>query len=76
VDKRDALIEAAVQDLVSYRLADEGVSVPEALNGLYQSVTFEKLSDPHTGLYLYSSAYLYELLRDELRQGCFNQNET
>jgi hypothetical protein len=75
MDRRGALIEAAIQDLVSYRVADEGATVPEALAEVYESATFEKLSDAETGLYLYGSAYLYELLRDELRQGRFIQNE-
>jgi hypothetical protein len=75
MDKRQALIEAAAQDLVSYRVADEGMAVPDALRELYESVTLEKLSDPETGLYLYGSAYVYELLRDELLHGRFTQNE-
>jgi hypothetical protein len=73
--KAEALIEAVAQDLAALQMADEGVSLSEALDRLYESVTFDKLSDPETGLYLNSSAYVYELLRDELRVGRFIQVE-
>ena len=75
MSKREALIEAAAQDLVYYQIADGGASLAQALDRLYESVTFEKLSDPETGLYLCGSAYLYELLADELRLGAFVQLE-
>jgi hypothetical protein len=42
---------------------------------VYGSVLFEKLSDPETGLYRESSAYVYGLLVDELKTGKFVQNE-
>jgi hypothetical protein len=73
--KAEALIEAVVQDLAAFQMADERISLAEALDRLYESVTFEKLSDPGTGLYLSSSAYVYELLSDELRLGRFVQVE-
>ncbi|MDR1512047.1 MAG: hypothetical protein LBS56_00990 [Propionibacteriaceae bacterium] len=73
--KPEALIEAVAQDLAAFQMADEGVSLGEALDRLYESVTFDKLSDPETGLYLNGSAYVYELLRDELRVGHFIQVE-
>ncbi len=35
----------------------------------HYSETFEKLCEKHTGLYIESPAYIYELLGEELRRG-------
>ena len=63
------LVEGISADIARYIAEDEGATVTEALGILYNSTTFEKLSNPATGLYLNSSAYVYELLKKELREG-------
>ncbi|MFA7077868.1 MAG: hypothetical protein WC147_05555 [Syntrophomonas sp.] len=41
----------------------------------FRSVSCKKLLNKDTGLYRESSAYLYELLKDELADGEFIQKE-
>ena len=43
--------------------------LPEALSIFHNSETFAKLSDEDTGLYIESSAYVYEILKGELKYG-------
>jgi hypothetical protein len=40
-----------------------------SLKEFYNSETFAKLSDESTGLYIESSAYVYEMLKGELTNG-------
>jgi len=47
----------------------------DAMALFYNSDVFVKLNDAETGLYLDSSAFVYNLFRDELVQGAIIQNE-
>jgi hypothetical protein len=42
---------------------------------VYNSTVYTKLNDENTGLYRESSSYIYELLKDEIEDGCLNQKE-
>jgi hypothetical protein len=42
---------------------------------VYNSIVYAKLCDEDTGLYRESSSYIYELLKDEIEDGCLNQKE-
>lgn len=75
MDAKKALIEGITQDLIIFLVEDKGVTIEAAMGSLYSSVTFEKLSNPDTGLYRESSAYVYELLKDELKEGALIQKE-
>jgi len=70
-----ALIEGVTQDIAAYLVEDKNVSIEQAMDILYKSTVFEKLSDVETGLYRESSAYVYSLLKDELANGKFVQIE-
>ena len=50
-------------------MEDEGLSMTEAIALFYNSETFIRLSDSATGLYVESSAYVYEMLKMELKMG-------
>ena len=63
------LTEGITKDIVFYLLEDEGLSMTEAIALFYNSETFIKLSDSATGLYVESSAYVYEMLKMELKMG-------
>ncbi len=64
------LTEGIVKDIVSYLMEDEGrLSMTEAIALFYNSETFIRLSDYATGLYVESSAYVYEMLKMELKMG-------
>lgn len=70
-----ALIEGITQDLIVFLVEDREVIIEEAMKLVYNSAIFEKLSNPDTGLYRESSAYVYELLKDELKEGKLIQKE-
>ncbi len=63
------LSEGITKDIISYLMEDEMLSINEAIVLFYNSETFAKLSDPATGLYAESSAYVYEILKTELKMG-------
>lgn len=63
------LIEGISKDIVLYLMEDEGIDINSALVLFHNSTTFEKLSLEETGLYVESSAYVYELLKSELKFG-------
>lgn len=69
------LIEGIIQDLVSYICEDKGIAIDEAMTVVYSSIVYIKLIDEATGLYRESSAYVYELLKDELADGVLKQKE-
>lgn len=51
-------------------LMDEwNYSMVEAMSLYYNSDTFERLSNPNTGLYYQSAGYIYDFLKKELTEG-------
>ncbi len=50
-------------------MEDYGYDLTTALKEFYNSETFAKLSDEATGLYIESSAYVYEILKSEFKYG-------
>jgi hypothetical protein len=75
LDKFKALVEGVTQDLATFLVEDDKLSVEAALDKVYNSVLFDKLSDRETGLYRESSAYCYSLLKDEIASDGFVQKE-
>jgi hypothetical protein len=75
MDVINALIEGVTQDLIAYLVEDREVDIEEAMDMVYNSTTYEKLTNSDTGLYRESSAYVYELLKDELSEGKLIQKE-
>lgn len=61
--------EGVAKDLVQYLMNDFQISTLDALDTLYDSETYAKLSNPSTGLYFQSSKYVYTFLQNELRTG-------
>jgi hypothetical protein len=69
------LIEGITGDIIYYLMEENDMSLKDAMGKVFYSVLYEKLNDPETGLYQESSAYNYDLLKDELKYGKFVQNE-
>ncbi len=65
------LLEAISTDIIGWLVRDNGLSIKEALSTWYNSETFEKVSNPDTGMYIESPAYNYQFLRNELVYGRF-----
>lgn len=66
-NQQQEMIEYTTQEVVRYLIEDEALLMEEALERVYLSHTFDKLNDIETGLYLEGSAYIYEMLKRELR---------
>ncbi|MEG0947892.1 MAG: hypothetical protein RR212_08990 [Bacteroidales bacterium] len=63
------LIEGLSKDIIAYLLEDNNMDLPTAISEFHNSETFEKLLDESTGLYIESSAYVYEILKSEFKMG-------
>ena len=61
--------EAIAADLAVLLSEDFNMSISEALDALYNSTTYAKLSDRRTGLYFQSTQYVYSFLKEELSTG-------
>lgn len=61
--------EAMAADLAELLSNDLDLTIPEALDILYNSETYLKLSDPNTGLYFQSTLYVYSYLQQEISTG-------
>jgi hypothetical protein len=65
------LLEAISTDIIGWLIRDNGLSLSEAISTWYNSETFEKVSEPGTGMYIESPAYNYDFLKRELSSGRF-----
>lgn len=63
------LIEGITKDVIAYLMEDSDMDMPAATTLFHNSETFEKLSDEATGLYIEGSAYIYEILKSEMKMG-------
>ena len=63
------LIDSLVEQLVVMGVEEYKVSVPQALELLYNSQLYEKITDLDTGLYYQSAGYNYKMLRHEMKYG-------
>ena len=61
------LIEGISKDIIAYLMEDYKIDIIESISIFHNSETFEKLSDENTGLYIDSSAYVYEILQSEIQ---------
>lgn len=68
----DYMNECTTRDLALMLVEDYNISLPEALNILYNSETFQMLQDERTGLYYQSPVYIYDYLKRELTLGKLN----
>lgn len=63
------LVEYITTRVVEWIMRDQNLGLEEALVMFHNSETFEKLCEKHTDLYIESPAYIYELLKEEMRRG-------
>lgn len=73
--RQEQLIEYTTQDIVEFLCKSHCIDYDKAMQIFYSSQVFEKLQDVQTGLYKESSAYVYDLLKDELNFGRIVQAE-
>lgn len=75
MDIRKELVEGITQELIKYLCEEKHMQIDEAMEVVYNSITFDKVSDIETGLYKESPSYVYELLKDEINEGTLIQKE-
>jgi hypothetical protein len=63
------LKEGLVADLIDRVMADYHLDLEKALDVVYSSEIFQKLSDPATALFKEGPVYIYSYLKDELENG-------
>ena len=63
------LKEGLVADLVDRVMTEYHLDLEKALDVVYSSEIFQKLSDPATGLFKEGPAYIYSYLKDERGKG-------
>ena len=68
-DETRFLIDSLVEQLTLMAVEEYKLSVPQALQLVYNSQLYEKITDLETGLYYQSAKYNYELLRHEMKYG-------
>lgn len=65
----DFQVELMARDLVLLLMERRGVTMPEALDTLYNSDTYSRLKDRRSGLYFQSPGYVYDFLEKEISTG-------
>lgn len=68
-DNARYLFEGISADVVRYLVERDGMELTEAISAFHNSETFSRLEDFDTGLYIESPAYIYDLLKSELKNG-------
>ena len=62
-------VEMLARDLVLMLMERRQMTMPEALDALYNSDTYQRVRDTHSGLYFQSAGYVYDFLDKELSTG-------
>jgi hypothetical protein len=65
----DYMLEGMTRDLTVLLMERRNMPMTDALDTLYNSETYEKLSDPRSGLYFQSPGYVYDFLDKEIEYG-------
>ncbi|MBD5243119.1 MAG: hypothetical protein HDS60_03415 [Barnesiella sp.] len=63
------LVEYITTRVVEWLMKDERIDLENALLLFHNSETFDRLCEPNTGMYIESPAYVYEILKLELKRG-------
>ncbi len=64
-NKIEFLTNYITDKITTYIISDYNLNLPNALNVIYNSRTFENLKNSETSLYIQSPSYIYELLKKE-----------
>lgn len=65
----DFMLEGMTRDLAVMLMERRKMPMTDALDTLYNSETYEKLSDPRSGLYFQAPGYVYDFLDKEIEYG-------
>ena len=62
----ECMIEDLSSEIIRILMEEWQYNMTQAMEVYYNSDTFERLSDPTTGLYYQSAGYVYDFLKKEL----------
>ena len=65
----ECMIEDLSSEIIRILMEEWQYNMTQAMEIYYSSDTFERLSDPTTGLYYQSAGYVYDFLKKELTTG-------
>ncbi len=65
----ECMIEDLSSEIIRILMEEWQYNMTQAMEIYYNSDTFERLSDPATGLYYQSAGYVYDFLKKELTTG-------
>lgn len=68
-DETRFLINSLVEQLTLMIIEEYNLSIPQALELVYNSQLYEKIMDIDSGLYYQSAKYNYEMLRHKMKYG-------
>ena len=63
------MIEELVRGLALRLIEERGMTIKQALDTVYNSETYTKVLDLHTGLFSQSTVYVYSILETEILTG-------
>lgn len=63
------LIEVLSSEIIQILMEEWEYNMTQAMDIYYNSDTFERLSNPATGLYYQSAGYVYDFLKKEITTG-------
>lgn len=62
------LIDSITTELIAQLMEDCQYNLETAMDKVYKSETYAKLTDTRTGLYYQSPLYVYDFLKNELKE--------
>ena len=65
----ECMIEDLSSEIIRILMEEWQYNMTQAMEIYYNSDTFERFSDPTTGLYYQSAGYVYDFLKKELTTG-------
>ena len=63
------LVDRTIDEMTTFLIQDYKLEIDQAIDFIYNSETYQKLTTPQTGLYAQSPAYIYQLLENEYKTG-------
>ena len=64
----DFIVNHIIDQLTLFLTQDFSLSIPDALNIIYNSETYRLVKEKENGLYIQSPSYIYELLKREYQK--------
>lgn len=62
------MVECLERDVATLLVEERHMTIHQALDTLFNSVTYTKLQNPQTGLYFQSPRYIYSFLEQEISE--------